>query len=215
MKFGTGFSWGDGSAKAKANRIKRASETQPVPLTGYVHDRCVLIGECPHCSPASPDWCNTEGACISYDFSAQAGTGWHEYIVAFKKQNGASGTDGEFRLYVDGQVIGTREGFHWHDEDIAVAEAWGAWMTSPYWQMNGSASDGGSVWFDDYSLDDEWNSTEFADPGGQAIVPELRVRSGCDQQQHSLRAYTLMGRQMKHLSGSAWTPRVLPAVSRR
>jgi hypothetical protein len=46
-----------------------------------------------------------------------------------------------------------------HEKDgNGFIEAWGGWMVSPYFQLNGTSGDGGTIYLDDFSTDDVFNS---------------------------------------------------------
>ena len=165
MKLGSGFSWGTGTAKTKASRLKCTEEQMIRLWTGYIGHGSVHLDES---DVLAPSW-DPAGVRVPYDFRAAAGTGWHEYIVAMKMQTGAAGSDGEFHFYVDGSWIGGKTGIHYIDFADSCSEAWNGWMVSPYFQLNGTAADGGTLWLDDYSMDDCWNSAIYPDPNASSV----------------------------------------------
>lgn len=157
MNIAEGFSWGLGTGTTKANRIKQASDQQPTAFTGLIGREGVIIMDCQFCNKTNPT--------IPYDFNAMAGTGWHEYVVVLKKQNGINDRDGSVALFVDGQFRGSVDNLRFYGIDVPMAEAWGGWMVSPYFQLSGVESDGGTIWIDDVSTDTFWNSQRVAHPG--------------------------------------------------
>jgi len=161
MKLDQNFSWGAGSAKTKASRMKHMDEVvKPRLWTGYVSDDGVCLAE----ADDLPESWTTNGVKVQYDMKRIAGTGWHEYIVAMKMQNGYSDSTGEFHFYVDGKLIGMRKNIFFTSYRGVCSEAWRGWMVCPYFQLNGTENDGGLMWLDDYSMDDQWNSLSFPQP---------------------------------------------------
>ena len=53
-------------------------------------------------------------------------------------------------------------------------EAWGGWMVTPYFQLNGTAADGGVIYLDDFSTDDTFNSMLLQSP---ATPKNLKIKS--------------------------------------
>jgi hypothetical protein len=155
MKLDAEFKWGNGTAYVKASRMKLLSELRSPRLwTGYLSKKGVFLDE----SDVLPPHWEPSGVFIPYNFQAIAGTGWHEYIVMMKMQTSNKSTDGEFHFFVDGNLIGIRKNLQFTDFDGDCAEAWCGWMVYPYFQLNGTTTDGGLIWLDDFSMDDEWNS---------------------------------------------------------
>jgi hypothetical protein len=155
MKLDSNFRWGNGTAYTKAGRMKLTAELMsPRVWTGYVAHDGVFLDE----SDAIPPNWDPNAVYIKYDFQAVAGKGWHEYIVASKMQSSDSAKDGELHLYVDGKLIGSKINFHYLKYSGDCSDAWRGWMVYPYFQLNGTSSDGGLMWLDDYSMDDQWNS---------------------------------------------------------
>jgi hypothetical protein len=72
------------------------------------------------------------------------------------------------QVYVDGVSIGSYNNWRLTNADSAFFEWWGSWMTNPYWQMGSSVVAGGTVYLDDFSTDDVFNST-FS--GGDTTSP--------------------------------------------
>lgn len=174
MRINTGFSWGShgGGQKTKASRT--TATTSPTRnYTGYLHHTLgVAIGEC---DGAGNPGCltNTGGGTgggitnnVAFDFDTVADSQWHEYVVMVKPNTSATCTagtncDAVITLWVDNVLIGSNS--NWKLSDVVAAQTfidiWGGWMVYPYFQLNGSASDGGTIYIDDVSTDDVYNSS--------------------------------------------------------
>ena len=184
MKIMPGFSWGNGTAKTKSSRVIAGNGAQG--YTGYVMSYGFLIGECDS-SGCSLNNGGSNGSdsnlVILYDFRSHADGVWHEYIVRIKPNTSATCTapancDAQFQAWVDGFSIGQYNNFKLHNNaSDSMTEAWGGWMVSPYFQMNGTASDGGTIYLDDFSTDDAWNSLIVGSPFTGSTPPtNLQVR---------------------------------------
>jgi hypothetical protein len=170
MKIMPGFSWGSGTAKTKSSRV--IGGTYPRGYTGYLMDYGFLIGECDDVgSPAGGGCLLNNGAynndynlAINFNFRNQNDGQWHEYIVKIKPNTSATCTagvncDAQFQAWVDGVSVGQYNNFKLHNKDgNPMIEAWGGWMLYPYFQLGGTASDGGTIYIDDISTDDTYNS---------------------------------------------------------
>ncbi len=166
MRINHGFSWGSGTAKTKSSRTIAGVSSQG--YTGYIMSYGFLIGECDGagagCRLNDGSFNTDENLYIPYDFRAAADGQWHEYIVKVKPNTSGSCTagvncDAQFQAWVDGVSIGEYNNFKLHtDADHTMTEAWGGWMLTPYFQLNGTASDGGVIYVDDVSTDSQFNS---------------------------------------------------------
>lgn len=160
MRINSGFSWGNSTAKTKSSRMLTSSSPK---YTGYVSKTGITIGECTDQAGclAQGGASNSSDAAIkiNYDFQAAADSQWHEYIVMVKPNTSTSSLDAQLSLYVDGQLKGTYNNYKLTNSNYAMNEAWGGWMVRPYFQMGGTSSDGGTIYVDDFSTDDAWNST--------------------------------------------------------
>lgn len=79
--------------------------------------------------------------------------------------------DAELQLWVDGVSRGTLAGWRlssWTNQSFN--EAWGTWSAHWYWQMNGTTGDGGTIYVDDISVDDIYNSI-YSGGGGDTTPP--------------------------------------------
>lgn len=163
MKIQPGFSWGSGSAKTKTSRTSVGSSLF---YTGYMFGSGFVIGEC------DPVGCtlNNGGSNgsdtnlkIPYNVSGKNDGVWHEYIIRIKPNTNASCTaptncDAEFEAFVDGLSVGKYNGYKLVNQSGTYYDRWGGWMVYPYFQLGGTASDGGTIYLDDFSTDDSWNS---------------------------------------------------------
>lgn len=163
MRIDTGFSWGTGSAKVKSSRVSGPSNLRV--YTGYVRKYGVLIGECETACKLNTGADNDDSNLyVAHDFTTMADSTWHEYIVMVKPNTSATCTagtncDAELKLWVDGVLIGTNSNWRlWATAGTAQYELWGGWMITPYWQLNGTVSDGGTVYIDDVSTDTAYNA---------------------------------------------------------
>ena len=148
MRIETGFRWGNGGRKAKSSRIK--SNGVPGGYTGYLTSTSFDLGE----SQQS----NRDPASVIY-YSVPADSKWHEYIVMVKGNTSPTSTDAQFAVWVDGVLVGSDNNFRLtQDTTGPLQEAWGGWMVRPYFQLNATSTDGGTIYLDDFSTDDVFNS---------------------------------------------------------
>lgn len=173
MRIDSGFSWGTGTAKTKASRIGGGpvvnGSTSTQGYTGYLMDNGFLIGECGSggCQIPGGGTNTDENHIISYDFTTKADSQWHEYIVKVKANTDALVADGEFQAWVDGVSVGSASNFILHTTETGNhIEMWGGWMVMPYFQLNGTVSDGGTIYLRDFSVDDQYNSLLGGGGGG-------------------------------------------------
>jgi chitodextrinase len=169
MKIMPGFNWGSGTAKAKSSRL--IGTTDPRGYTGYLMSYGFLIGECDDVGSPSGGGCqladgtaNTDGNLyIPYDFTTKDDGTWHQYTIKVKPNTNALCTtpgtcDAEFQAWVDNVSVGEYNNFRLHNKaNNKMNEAWGGWMISPYFQLNGSPTDGGTIYLDDFSTDNVFN----------------------------------------------------------
>lgn len=160
MKIDSGFNWGGGTAKTKSSRV--GGSARPRGYTGYVMKKGFAISEC----DGTGGCLDTSGKnydldqMIFYDIASKADSRWHEYIVMVKPNSTITARDAQFKAWVDGQLVG--QYLNWAVTTLAgsnqMSDMWGCWMNRPYFQLNGTATDGGTIYLDDFSTDDEWNS---------------------------------------------------------
>jgi len=179
MRIEPGFSWGNGTAKTKSSRVAAGGQG----YTGYLMDYGFLIGECDGGGCRLNNGGSNSGDSdlfIPYNFRTKADGVWREYIVKVKPNTSATCTagtncDAEFQAWVDGVSVGQYNNFKLHNNPTnLMTEQWAGWMVYPYFQLNGTASDGGTIYVDDFSTDNSWNSTIV--PGSMPPPKNLRVR---------------------------------------
>lgn len=181
MRIEPGFSWGSGTAKTKASRtiggpLVNGSGAQG--YTGYLQSFGFLLGECDSagCRLADGSGNTDENLYIPYDFRSRADGRWHEYIVKVKPNTAATCTasvncDAQFQAWVDGVSIGEYNNFKLHsDPNHILTEGWSGWMLAPYFQLNGTAADGGILYIDDVSTDSQYNSLIGARPNSPTFL---------------------------------------------
>ena len=172
MKIMPGFSWGSAGVN-KASRVKGALAEYV--YTGYLSGEGFSIAECE--SRATGGGCEPiigggDRCCeIPYNFRAKNDGIWHEYIVMVKPNSITTSHDAEFKAWVDGAQVGNFLNFRLHEvPNNQFIEAWGSWMVSPYFQLDATSADGGTIYVDDFSTDDSWNSIYT---GGSDVTPPL------------------------------------------
>ncbi len=177
MKIMPGFKWAShGGGKVKISRaIVHPSDEG---YTGYMWQDGFNIAEC---NLTGGSGClNTDGSQngsdsgikLNYDVASKDDGNWHEYIIRVKPNTCGSCMDAQLQLWVDGTSQGTLSGWKlssWTNQDFN--EAWGSWASHWYWQMNGTTGDGGTIYIDDISTDDTYNSIYS---GGSDTTPPVR-----------------------------------------
>lgn len=181
MRIEPGFSWGNGTAKTKSSRTIANASSQG--YTGYLMSYGFLIGECGSagCRLANGAVNTDENLYIPFNFRSMDDGRWHEYIVKVKPNTDAACTpgtncDAQFQAWVDGRSVGQYNNFKLHNNaSHTMTEAWGGWMLTPYFQLNGTTSDGGTIYVDDVSTDSQYNSllgNRPNPPGNVTLVPQ-------------------------------------------
>jgi hypothetical protein len=165
LRFSSNFNWG---APQVANvKTERAflNSTPSRLMTGHMRSDGFYIAECEFVSGYGGGCLTTSGSPnndynirIPYDVQGKADGLWHEYVIRIKPNTTTSASDAQFQVWVDGVSIGQLTGWKLTSTSAEWVEAWGGWMVSPYFQMNGDSSVGGTVWADDFSTDDVFNS---------------------------------------------------------
>lgn len=174
MRIDPGFSWGIRTAKTKSSRTGGGPVTNgsmaTQGYTGYLMSNGFLIGECDSagCRTNTGAANTDDNLIIPYNFKNDGL--WHEYIVKIKPNTLATSSDAQFEAWVDGVSVGNHNNFKLHNIATGnLVEGWGGWMVTPYFQLNGTASDGGIIHVDDFSTDTEYNS--LVNPGARPNPP--------------------------------------------
>ena len=192
MNITPGFRWGNGAAITKASRTggspKGEGDTWEQGYTGYLRSYGFLLGGC---SSYSPPQCTRNdggyadrGFLIPYKFREANDGIWHEYIVKIKPNTSGSCTapqncDAQFQAWVDGVSVGQYNNFKLHtNTSDSEQEEWGGWMVFPYWQLDGTTSDGGTIYVDDFSTDTVYNSSIATPPRTRSRCTGLKGTSG-------------------------------------
>jgi hypothetical protein len=165
LRFSSGFNWGSPQvANVKTERAFLDSTPSRL-MTGHMRSDGFYIAECEFVSGFGGGCLTTSGTPnndynirIPYNVQSKADGLWHEYIVRIKPNTTTSTSDAQFQVWVDGVSVGLLTGWKLTDTSAGWIEAWDGWMVSPYFQMNGDSSVGGTVWADDFSTDDVFNS---------------------------------------------------------
>lgn len=190
MRIEPGFRWGSDSSGAGAKT--KSARTMGGPIvngtgaqgyTGFIASNGFQIGECGSagCRLANGGVNTDDNLSIPYDFRSAADGRWHEYIVKVKPNTSgdcvpAVNCDAQFEAWVDGRLVGRNLNFKLHSNSAhTLVEAWGGWMVTPYFQLRGTSSDGGTIYLDDFSTDSSFNSIVGPRPnapGNVSILPQ-------------------------------------------
>ena len=180
LKFSSNFNWGSPQVANVKTERAFVDSGQSRFMTGHMRSDGFYVAECEYVSGYGGGCLTTSGALnndynirIPYDVQGKADGQWHEYVIRIKPNTTTSTSDAEFQVWVDGVSIGQLKGWKLVSTSGAWIEAWGGWMVSPYFQMRGDSSVGGTVWADDFSTDDTWNSLI---PGALSAPTNLRVQ---------------------------------------
>lgn len=176
MRIATGFSWGSGTAKAKASRSGAVTVNRV--STNYFSKTGFMVGETdgtgggtgPAVVPSNYNVPNTDtNVRVDYDLASKNDGLWHEYVfkVTSNTVTGAAigaltdltSQDAVFEVFVDGVSVGSITNWRLHNTAGNVQyEMWGSIMVNPYFQLNGTASDGGTIDVNDFDTSDTYNS---------------------------------------------------------
>ena len=185
----SGFDWAT-TAKTKANRTAGDNGVANRQVyTGYMSEGGFRLQEMFHAGTDMSGASNEDFGIIAVDMNGYADNAWHEYIVRVKFNSADSTYDGEWEAYIDGESVGTQTGIkfisnqdHWGSGtgnltahgDKPYKDAWACWMMAPYFQLG--AAGGGTMYLDDFSVDDAWNS--IFEGGGGDVLGERIVSFG-------------------------------------
>lgn len=190
MRIMPGFNWGDGATWGGPTAARTKAGRQNLPnlsaqwYTGVLRVSGFAISECELTSGHAGGCLNKDGTpgsdqgpmMVPFDMNKMSDGKWHEYIVRIKPNTSASCTtpgtcDAQLEAYVDGASVGSYTNFRLSPNDGQMIEWWGSWMTNPYFQGGSSYSAGGTIYLDDFSTDDTWNSlVSTSGPGGSAVA---------------------------------------------
>lgn len=179
VRFSPGFSWGTGTGGIV--KISRAQNGNTLAsqrmITLHSHRGMVVVAECDYADPVQNGGyggggCITSGGANGNDFNLpiqyidsgiMSDGQWHEYIIRLQP-NTANNANAELQLWVDGVSQGTLSNFRLTQFSTfgtnTFVEDWGGIWARPYFQMNGAiyGGTGGTVWVDDVSTDNTFNS---------------------------------------------------------
>ncbi len=162
MKFASNFLWGPNADPGiKWARVKQADEASPLPLTLMLRPGRIQFDPDAPCLNYSETNTAQVGPRVFYNFDPATNAAvkdWQEYILGYKRQSAKSRADGELRLWVNGILKSSSSYIIGCDQTLAAAkDSWGG-NALQFPQLNGGAGDGGFIWYDEMSLDDQWNS---------------------------------------------------------
>lgn len=170
MMFDSGFDWGDNAnPKIKMSRVLGVQSNRV--YTGYISKSGgVSLAECDGaggCEVAGGGSASGSVAAVPIVGGWPLDGEWHEYVVRVKANSAPTAFDAELEVWKDGQSQGQATAFKLHVvTPNSYLEAWHCWGIRPYAQLNSSYPAGGSIWFDDFSTDDTFNSVFAAGGGG-------------------------------------------------
>lgn len=203
LRFSSGFNWG---APQIANVKTQRALTITRFMTGHMRSDGFYIAECEFVSGYGGGCLTTGGVPnndynirIPYDVQGKADGLWHEYVIRIKSNTTTSTRDAEFQVWVDGVSVGQLTGWKLTNTSAGWIEAWSGWMVTPYFQMNGDSSVGGTVWADDFSTDDVYNSLI----GAGGTTPTITSVSGTVQSGQTL---NITGSNMIQEDRTNWDP---------
>jgi hypothetical protein len=186
MRMESGWSWGNAGIGDPVIKVIRESTptgqwfTVLMSPTGFQFDDCDDDGV--GGSHAGVCWTNTglhganTASQISVDYTHPTDDVWREYILKIKQPTSFSctpgaGCDSEFTLYINGAQIDTNNGWKLVPDSgtVNAAGMHFAATTQFYFQIRSSVAAGGTLYLDDFSLDDTFISTFSG--GGDTTAP--------------------------------------------
>lgn len=170
----------------QVGEMKRQGDLTPIAFQLWIDPLRIYVGTCKCQQGDAGVHDDPSAAVVYYDFDPKpnpAVANWQEYIVGLRMQSGVDKSDGEFHLWVNGVQEGTGvKGMSYCNADAGNCVGWvqvaGSMMVSPSPQLGGDASSGGTIWLDDFSFDDVWNSSISAVDGGEDAGLDAGADSG-------------------------------------
>lgn len=182
LRYSSGFNWGAPQVANVKTERALVNSTESRFMTGHMRSDGFYVAECEFVSGYGGGCLTTSGVPnndynikIPYDVQGKADGQWHEYIIRIKPNSTTSTSDAEFQVWVDGVSVGQLKGWKLANTSGGWIEAWDGWMVKPYFQMNGDSSVGGTVWADDFSTDDVYNSL-IGSGGTASLSPPTNLR---------------------------------------
>lgn len=185
MRIEPGWSWGNSGIGDPVVKVIRETvgnqQWYTILMTpgGFQFDDCDDDGV--GGSHAGECWDNTgahntsSGGRMDVSFTHPTDGVWREYILKIKQPTSSGCTPGagcnsEFTLYVDGTQVSTNVGWKIVPESGAQDKAGDHFggTTGPYFQIRSTVAAGGTIYWDDFSVDDTFNS--IASSGGPAAL---------------------------------------------
>lgn len=190
MRMEPGWSWGNSGIGDPVIKVIREGTptgqwfTVLMSPSGFQFDDCDDDGV--GGSHAGVCWTNTglhganTASQINVNYSHPTDGVWREYVLKIKQPTSFSctpgaGCDSAFTLYINGTQVSTNDGWK-IVPDSGTVNAAGmhfAATTQFYLQIRSSVAAGGTIYLDDFSLDNVFNSTLFGDttaPTGVVIT---------------------------------------------
>lgn len=178
MRMEPGWSWGNSGAGDPVLKIIREGTpdgqffTVLMSPSGFQFDDCDFdagtshAGEC--FTNSGLHGANTASQ-INVSYTHPTDGVWREYILKIKQPSSfgctpGAGCNSEFVLYINGTQVSSNTGWK-IVPDAGVADAAGfhfAGTTEPYFQIRSTVAAGGTIYWDDFSVDDTWNSLSGA-----------------------------------------------------
>lgn len=170
MKIDSAMDWGtSGNRVAKMGRL--VGPSAPTHATALMfRDKFRFATEDEDSSGGISVDLDPDGGCTTSALltGMTACTEWREYIIKWTRETCGACTDGEWHLYVDGELAGSETGRGFERLAITTSRdikiTWGGFATNFFDQLNSSPATGGYVYTDEISTDSTWNSTTYAAP---------------------------------------------------
>ncbi|MBK8772258.1 MAG: fibronectin type III domain-containing protein [Rhizobiales bacterium] len=193
MRIESGWSWGNSGVGDPVIKVIRESTptgqwfTVLMTPSGFQFDDCDSdgvggshAGECYNNTGAHG---SSAASGINVSYTHPTDSTWREYILKIKEPSSFSctpgaGCDSEFTLYINGTQVSTNTGWK-IVPDAGTADAAGFHFpgtAGPYFQIRSSVAAGGTFYWDDFSVDDTFNSIAG---GGDTTAPTVPASLSC------------------------------------